>query len=302
MAWIESHQALQRHRKTILAAGLLKVGRPVLIGHLHCLWWWAVDNASSDGRLGQVTDFMLAEAAEWPSKHAKRFVEALLEAGFLERVDGEVYLHDWYDYAGKLTEQRRVNADRMRSARAVRVPSTGGARAPHVREPESDACGATEEDSRGEDTTLEDRLPELPQPGPEKQQPEAGAESAAATALAPPVEVLDRVNQTLTGQPGWQATTAQLRKLGQLATDRGLDLELEALKIADFMGQPKRRKDTQCTFRFVANWLERESPNGSGNGAHRPRAGQDGPGPRAAAAGPGTLSNGEPDPFAKYYR
>lgn len=80
----------------------------------------------------------------------------------------------------------------------------------------------------------------------------------AVGAAAPPAaadESLDRVNQTLTGQPGWAATPEQLRKLSGIATSQRLDFELEALKIVDWFESPKG-KGRQCSFRFVANWLE----------------------------------------------
>lgn len=49
MAWIESHQTLSRHRKTLRAAALLHVDRHKMIGHLHELWWWALDNVPGWG-------------------------------------------------------------------------------------------------------------------------------------------------------------------------------------------------------------------------------------------------------------
>ena len=54
MAWIESHQSLSRHRKTLAVVAELKVDRHKLIGHLHELWWWALDNATAEGALGQI--------------------------------------------------------------------------------------------------------------------------------------------------------------------------------------------------------------------------------------------------------
>ncbi len=53
MAWIESHQALGQHPKTIrLAAILGRAQMPTVVGHLHYLWWWAFDYAR-DGRIGR---------------------------------------------------------------------------------------------------------------------------------------------------------------------------------------------------------------------------------------------------------
>src|SRR5690606_32242764 len=95
MAWIESHQSLLKHRKLFGAlriltrdqrstAGRPAVGTPVdrfkLIGHLHALWWWGLDNADIDGNLGDVDAYQIAAAAEWDGD-PKLFLEALLDCG-----------------------------------------------------------------------------------------------------------------------------------------------------------------------------------------------------------------------------
>lgn len=116
MAWIESHQSLSRHRKTLRAAALLRVNRHQLIGHLHELWWWALDNVPADGHLGDLTDMEIAQGAEW-SGDPTEFVRALTDAGFIDETDDGRYLHDWYDYAGKYLEKRAQDAERKRVAR-----------------------------------------------------------------------------------------------------------------------------------------------------------------------------------------
>src|SRR5215471_3314838 len=130
MAWIESHQSLGHHRKTLQVAATLKVDRHKLIGHLQVLWWWGLDNADPSGKLGQVGVSEIGEAAEWPGKDAGRFVQALLDAHFLERDQDGFSLHDWWDYAGKLNAARAKNRERMQVARAAHVGRMSGARAP----------------------------------------------------------------------------------------------------------------------------------------------------------------------------
>lgn len=109
MAWIESHQELGRHPKTRKLARALDISRPCAVGHLHYLWWWALDFAQ-DGDLSRYDAEVLAEAALWDGDPGA-FVSALLEAGFL---DPDSQLHDWHDYAGKILDQRRANADKQR--------------------------------------------------------------------------------------------------------------------------------------------------------------------------------------------
>src|SRR5690606_25338704 len=119
----ESHQSLAKHKKLLRLAGLLRTDRITLIGHLHLLWWWGLDNADIDGNLGDVTSYEISEAAEWKGD-PDEFVSALEQAGFLERHDDHFVLHDWYDYAGKLNEARAKERERSRRRRAEQKQQT----------------------------------------------------------------------------------------------------------------------------------------------------------------------------------
>ena len=116
MAWIESHQSLSRHRKTLKTAGRLSVDRHKLIGHLHELWWWALDNVGVDGRLTGMSPVEIGLAAQWDGD-PEEFVEALIYGGFIDRDGDELVLHDWYDYAGKLIGKRLEERERSRRRR-----------------------------------------------------------------------------------------------------------------------------------------------------------------------------------------
>lgn len=135
--WIESHQHLRLHPKTRRAARLLGISRPALIGHLQCLWWWALDHAE-DGDLSRFDALDIAEAADWDGDETA-LVDALTNcgpggsAGFLEgggvvsdptrglKAEG-LALHNWWTYAGKLIARRE--RDRVRS-RGRRDNSSG---------------------------------------------------------------------------------------------------------------------------------------------------------------------------------
>lgn len=126
MAYIQLHQSLSHHRKTLRVAAVLKCDRHKVLGHLDELWWWGLDNANPQGLIGQVTPEDLADAAGWPVKDAARFVRALLDCGgegkpgFLERSASGYVLHDWPDYAGKLNDQRELRKAANRQAQARR--------------------------------------------------------------------------------------------------------------------------------------------------------------------------------------
>jgi hypothetical protein len=141
MAWLELHQSLPTHRKTLMMADALDVTPVQIVGHLTCLWLWALDNAQ-DGVL-HVSPQMIARAAQWEDE-AQPFTEALLAAGFLEP-DG--HIHDWDAYAGRLIEGRRKSAERAKAWREQHgtrnVPSISNAANAHGTRSERIANEAT---------------------------------------------------------------------------------------------------------------------------------------------------------------
>lgn len=124
MAWIESHQSLLGHPKTLAAQRLLETDRFKLIGHLHALWWWALDIADEEGVLPiNCNEAVIAASAGWPIEQCHEFVEALTNAGkpgFVERHRGRYVLHDWAEYGGKLQRERREARERMARIRSER--------------------------------------------------------------------------------------------------------------------------------------------------------------------------------------
>lgn len=129
MAWVPIHQSLTSHRKTIEVADALDLPEVYIVGHLTALWLWAMDNAP-DGVLPN-SDRIIARAAQWPGD-AAQFVNALIDAGFLDLDGPSRIIHQWEEYGGKLLHKREANAERMREARAAQPKSTNKQRAMHV--------------------------------------------------------------------------------------------------------------------------------------------------------------------------
>lgn len=119
MAWIESHQQLLRHPKTARLARLLSISLPTAIGHLHCFWWWAMDYAQ-DGSLAAHDEIDIATAAMWDGDE-REFFDAMVRAGFIDLEPPQI--HDWPEYAGRLIERRKADAERKRAGR--RTESSG---------------------------------------------------------------------------------------------------------------------------------------------------------------------------------
>lgn len=112
MAWIESHQSLGSHIKLRRLARALGVHKAQAIGHLHYLWWWALDCAPS-GDVSSLAASEIAEVAEWPGE-PEPFVAALRECGWLDP-DGRI--HDWDQYVGRILAFREGNRKRQRRYR-----------------------------------------------------------------------------------------------------------------------------------------------------------------------------------------
>lgn len=194
MAWIESHQELARHPKTLRLARLLGVSVPAAIGHLQLLWWWAMDFAS-DGSLADFEAEEIATAVMWDGD-PDVLVAALLAAKFVDGGPGAYEIHDWHDYAGRLVTRRQANAERMRNARSHNVQRTSGARA-----------GATVPDLTVPDLTVPD-LPPNPPP-----QAEGGLAPRGRRRRR---EDPDAIVEPLTPRDEqlWQAAVSQMRPPG----------------------------------------------------------------------------------------
>lgn len=123
MAWIELHQTLPQNKKTLRLMNLLKIKNAHAVGHLCMLWLWALDNAQ-DGDLSSFLDSEISLISGW-NKKPQDFVSALIQAGFL---DEDKQIHDWRDYAGRLIEKRKSDAERKRSIRKPSAQSPQGVR------------------------------------------------------------------------------------------------------------------------------------------------------------------------------
>jgi len=119
MAWIESHDTLALHHKTQRLAEELSVSIPYVIGTLHLLWYFCLQQSWKNGDLSKYTPRAIATFCHW-DKDPSMLIKALQKAGFL---DGLI-VHDWLDFAGRLVKDRisyiRSNGKRKKS---VRKPS-----------------------------------------------------------------------------------------------------------------------------------------------------------------------------------
>lgn len=127
MAWVESHQEIGSHPKTKRAARLAGVSIPTMVGHLHLIWHYALDFAQ-EGDVTHLEPWQIEDAAMWEGDEG-RLHSALVDSGYIDSSDDGVRsLHDWHDYAGKLIERRRIDADRKRGKSTQTPPKSPGTR------------------------------------------------------------------------------------------------------------------------------------------------------------------------------
>ena len=115
MAWIELHQSVWTHKKTVMLAALLDIDEIYAAAHMTKLWTWALDNAQ-DGDLSGLPAKVIAFGAGWKGD-ADEFVSAAIQAGWIDQEGDRLFLHDWFDYAGRLIEKREANKERARKSR-----------------------------------------------------------------------------------------------------------------------------------------------------------------------------------------
>jgi len=201
MAWIELHQSVWTHRKTLLLADALDLNETHAAAHILRLWTWALDNAPH-GRLTGMTARVLARGADWAGDPGS-FLEALVEAGWIDREGSELCLHDWDAYVGKLTQRREANAERMRQARTAPKAEAADAgaraedeealpaemaepRAPHVRSTGSARAGAAPRDRDARVELPDLTVPDLTVPDPTGPDLTGPYRTGPGTAAGPP--------------------------------------------------------------------------------------------------------------------
>lgn len=114
--WIEVHQEMSRHPKTLALAQALKISRREAVGLLIDLWTWGLSCADETGFLRVTSPDGIAMAMDWPLRQAGKLVDALVSCGWIDQRGSSYSLHDWEDYTSRLSDKRR-DAERKRNAR-----------------------------------------------------------------------------------------------------------------------------------------------------------------------------------------
>ncbi len=111
MSWIEVHEELCGHHKTVNMCHILGISRVQAMGHLICLWHYTLRYAWRDGDLSAWGEHGVEEACRWEGAPGA-MVAALQSCGKKEGdgrapgyLDGLV-VHDWILHCGRLIKDR----------------------------------------------------------------------------------------------------------------------------------------------------------------------------------------------------
>jgi hypothetical protein len=117
--WISFYDSIREHPKTYKLAGYLNIESYAAVGIVTSLCSWASVNADT-GNIGGHPPYAIARAVGW-ERDGKELIEAMIKSGHLEEKDDGLYIHDFWDYAGKLIERRRYDRARKRDDKNISV-------------------------------------------------------------------------------------------------------------------------------------------------------------------------------------
>ncbi|MFP5503361.1 MAG: hypothetical protein ACLGIN_12805, partial [Candidatus Sericytochromatia bacterium] len=150
--WIPVGVDLPDHFKLLGLAELLGLDSLIAMAHMISFWFWCFKYAP-DGKLTRFTPVVIARAARFTGD-PDAFFQALVANGFVDEVDGELVVHDWFDHGGTLHRMRAYEAEKkagQRRGHGMRSPG------PDARSGELSPGHPRLHDKTREDTTGEER-------------------------------------------------------------------------------------------------------------------------------------------------
>lgn len=126
--WFAVQTELLDSHKVRTAAKRLKCPKCLVVGMLCTLWAWGMDNADEDGKLKGDTDKddvakLFVPCAAEAGLDPKKIADTMFECGLLDENEGEIFIHDWYEYQSEWYRAKRrkeYDAGRKRKARALK--------------------------------------------------------------------------------------------------------------------------------------------------------------------------------------
>lgn len=121
MAWISVHDHVDG-KKLRRMSKMLNCSKAESLGILNFLWFWGLNNADENGRIEDADRDDIAEVLSGKTQLPLReVVDALFSSGWLDDVEGCIYLHDWSDWQEqwyKFRKKKDYDAKRKRLERS----------------------------------------------------------------------------------------------------------------------------------------------------------------------------------------
>src|SRR3989338_3214350 len=111
--WIELDTSLLGHPKVSRLSALLKIKHGYSIGLVASLYLWTAIYAEETGDLTKFSPFEIKTGLHW-HRDAKQLIEALTTAGFLDKREDRLMVHDWTKHGTRLLRQSRERQRRHR--------------------------------------------------------------------------------------------------------------------------------------------------------------------------------------------
>jgi hypothetical protein len=93
----------------------LKLSEHETLGLLHYFWYWALEFAPT-GDLTNLSNDDIADGCRYLGD-PDEFMDALISSGFVDEVDGNRTIHDWFKHGGKLVVWREKEKARSKANR-----------------------------------------------------------------------------------------------------------------------------------------------------------------------------------------
>lgn len=121
MAWISVHDHVDG-KKLRRMSKMLECSKAESLGILNFLWFWGLNNADENGRIEDADRDDIAEVLSGKTQlPLKKVVDVLFSSGWLDDVEGCIYLHDWSDWQEqwyKFRKKKDYDAQRKRIERS----------------------------------------------------------------------------------------------------------------------------------------------------------------------------------------
>jgi len=114
MAWIKSHQEIERHAKLYELRSKLNWSKNETIGFLHRFWWMVLE-ASENGDVTKLSPEFVAEQLSMKVEQIRAALDAMVNTGWIDQCEGDILvIHDWLDHAGKYLRESKCRSDKKK--------------------------------------------------------------------------------------------------------------------------------------------------------------------------------------------